>query len=240
MMNTNDVLIVDDHPMYAEALFHVLRDSHPGWALHLAYSAEQGLKKLQHCPAPFLILLDPGLPGLSGAEAAKAFVRECPEAIIVAVSAADDRRQAAALFQAGVRACFSKGLTPRHFTELLDKVVTGALPPSTQIGPEGDSQVIHEALPALSPRQRQILLLLNQGLPNKEIALRLKVAEATVKAHIAVLFKILGVSNRTQAVMAAHHYGWLHAREDRPRPAPTEPPISHMADQWPSHLSSIS
>lgn len=222
MTQTNDVLIVDDHPLYAEALSQVLRSSHPGWAVHVAYSAEQGLKKLHLSAAPFLILLDPGLPGLSGAEAAKAFLREYPQVIIVAVSAADDRRQAVALFQAGVRAYFSKGLTPHHFSELLEKVVSGALPPSTQIGADGDSQVIHEALPALSPRQRQILLLLNQGLPNKEIALRLKVAEATVKAHIAVLFKILGVSNRTQAVMAAHHYGWLHAHDEPP--SPTEPP----------------
>ncbi|HSD37129.1 MAG TPA: response regulator transcription factor [Rhodocyclaceae bacterium] len=215
MIKTNDVLIVDDHPLYAEALQHVLGYQHPGWDIQLAYSAEQGLKNLDLRAAPFLILLDPGLPGLSGAEAAKAFARECPEAIIVAVSAADDRRQAAALFQAGVRACFSKGLMPARFTELLEKVLAGELPPSTQITADGACQILHESLPALSPRQREILVLLNQGLPNKEIALRLKVAEATVKAHIAVLFRSLGVSNRTQAVMAAHHYGWLHARESR-------------------------
>lgn len=236
MIETNDVLIVDDHPLYAEAMSQVLRGSHPDWQVRLAYSAEHGLRMLRQPPPPSLILLDPGLPGLSGAEAAKAFALECPQAIIVAVSAADDRRQAAALFHVGVRAYLSKGLTPTGFTELVDKIVCGELQASTQVGPDGASQILRESLPALSPRQRQILLLLNQGLPNKEIALRLKVAEATVKAHIAILFKTLGVSNRTQAVMAAHHFGWLHAQHDVHEP-PAAMPVPVHAVKWPSQVS---
>lgn len=212
MQQIFNVLVVDDHPLYAEALLHVLQNNHPEWQMRQAFSAEHGLREAAQIPSVALILLDPGLPGVSGAEAAALFSHHYPLATIVAVSASDDRRQAAALFRVGVRAYVSKGLTPNRLIEIIDKVVDGTLPASTWIGPDGGSQIIHETLPELSPRQREILSLLHQGLPNKEIALRLNVAEATVKAHIAILFKTLKVSNRTQAVMVAHHYGWLSAQ----------------------------
>jgi DNA-binding NarL/FixJ family response regulator len=203
-------LVVEDHPLYRSALAHLLQQLFGGAAVAAASSAEEGLKLAAEAPGLRVILLDPGRPGMNGVEAIAAFRRQCPEVALVAVSASEDRRDATAAFRAGALAFVSKAASTEMLSDVARRAAAGELKPSTWVTPSGFTTSAESSLPMLTPRQLEILALLCQGHPNKEIGLRLGLAEVTVKMHVTSLFRQLGVANRTQAVLAARRLG-LHA-----------------------------
>jgi DNA-binding NarL/FixJ family response regulator len=204
-------LIVEDHPLYRNALISLLQPAFGEAGIQAAPTAEEGLRLAAATPDLRIILLDPGLPQMNGVEAVAAFARACPGALIIAVSASDDRREVDAALRAGALAFVSKAVAP----EVLSRVIADALAGrglGRWITAEGE-QVLGEAqLPGLSPRQREVLTLLCQGHSNKEIGLRLSLAEITVKMHVTQIFRALDVASRTQAVRAARRIG-LYAGE---------------------------
>ena len=203
-------LVVEDHPLYRSALSHLLEQIFGGTAVAAVSSAEEGLRIAAGAPGLRVILLDPGLPGMNGVEAIAAFKRQSPNVVLVSVSASEDRRDATAAFRAGAVAFVSKAASTEMLSEVVRKAVAGELKPSTWVTPSGFGTAAESSLPMLTPRQLEILALLCQGHPNKEIGLRLGLAEVTVKMHVTSLFRTLGVANRTQAVLAARRLG-LHA-----------------------------
>jgi two-component system, NarL family, nitrate/nitrite response regulator NarL len=200
-------LIVEDHPLYRDALTHLLRQIFGASAVAAAASAEEGLRLAEASPGIVLILLDPGLPGINGVEAVAAFRRACPDASLVAVSASEDRRDASAALRAGAIAFVSKAVSTEVMSDLVRRVRAGELHEPAWITTSGPGALHENAGGDLTPRQREILVLLCQGHPNKEIGLRLGLAEVTVKMHVSSVFRVLGVANRTQAVLAARRLG---------------------------------
>jgi DNA-binding NarL/FixJ family response regulator len=202
-------LIVEDHPLYRDALTHLLRHIFGESAVGAASSAEEGLRLAAASPQLGLILLDPGLPGIKGVEAIAALRRACPSATVIAISASEDRRDASAALRAGAVAFISKAASNEVMSDLVRRVRAGELREPTWITSSGPGELGDGTGQALTPRQREILVLLCQGHPNKEIGLRLGLAEVTVKMHVSSVFRVLGVANRTQAVLAARRLG-LH------------------------------
>jgi two-component system nitrate/nitrite response regulator NarL len=200
-------LIVEDHPLYRDALCSLLRPIFGEQGVSVANSAEEGLQLARTLPELRVILLDPGLPRMTGVEAIGAFYRAYPKALIIAVSASDDRREVAAALRAGALVFVSKAVP----VSVLAGVVTDALEGRVQtvrwIMPSGEQPVVEDGLPVLPPRQREVLDLLCQGHSNKEISLRLNLAEITVKMHVSSIFRALQVASRTQAVLAARRLG---------------------------------
>jgi DNA-binding NarL/FixJ family response regulator len=203
------VLIVEDHPLFRGALINLVATALPGLEAVAASSAEEGLKLARTLADVRLVLLDPGLPGLNGAEAIAAFARGLPAAGLVVVSASEDRREATAAFRAGAKAFVSKAVSNEALGELFTRVLAGTVRSPEWITPHGRASVEDESPGILTPRQRDILALLAQGHSNKEIGLRLELAEITVKMHVSAIFRVLGVANRTQAVVAARRLGLL-------------------------------
>lgn len=202
-------LIVEDHPLFRGALVNLVRTALPELDPVAASSAEEGLKLARTLPDVRLILLDPGLPGVNGAEAIVAFAKALPTAGLVVVSASEDRREATAAFRAGAKAFVSKAVSNEVLGDLFRRVLAGAVQAPEWITPHGRGSVEDESASALTPRQRDILALLAQGHSNKEIGLRLELAEITVKMHVSAIFRALRVANRTQAVVAARRLGLL-------------------------------
>lgn len=200
-------LIVEDHPLYRNALVELLGDIFGAAAVGAASSAEEGLRRAEASPGLAVILLDPGLPGMSGVEAVAAFRRVRPGAAVITVSASEDRRDAAAVLRAGAIAFVSKAASTEILADLVRRVRAGEVREPTWITSSGPGRLAEQGGDELTPRQREILLLLCQGYPNKEIGLRLGVAEVTVKLHVSALFRVLGVANRTQAAHAARRLG---------------------------------
>ena len=201
------VLIVEDHPLFRAALIHLVSATLDAVEPMAASSAEEGLKHASAARKPKLVVLDPGLPGMNGAEAIAAFRQACPDAGLVAVSASEDRRDAMAALRAGAVAFVSKAVPTEVLGDLLKRVLAGSVDKPEWITPHGSHSMEDEPTLALTPRQREILTLLSQGHSNKEIGLRLEVAEITVKMHVSAIFRALNVANRTQAVLVARRLG---------------------------------
>ena len=200
-------LIIEDHPLFRAALVHLVRATLPDIEPVAANSAEAGLKLSATLSNIRLILLDPGLPGMNGAEAIAALSRALPAAELIAVSASEDRRDAMAALRAGARVFVSKAVSTEILGELLQRVLAGGVTAPQWITPQGANALEEDPALTLTQRQREILSLLAQGHSNKEIGLRLDLAEITVKTHVSAIFRVLNVANRTQAVLAARRLG---------------------------------
>src|SRR5882724_2972922 len=173
-------LIVEDHPLFRDALIHLVRGALPQVVPVAANSAEEGLRLVVTLDDVRLVLLDPGLPGMNGAEAIAAFCKALPEAGLIAVSASEDRRDAMAALRAGARIFVSKAVSTDALRNLLRRVLAGEVDKPEWITPHGTNSLEDEPSLVLTPRQREILSLLAQGHSNKEIGLRLGLAEITV------------------------------------------------------------
>ena len=199
-MNTNGLLIVDDHPVYREALTEKLgADFKPlGVQVVGAASAHEGLEVLTETPLRWTVLLDIQMPGLSGLAVIKAFRNQPPVSHVVAISGLDEKLWEPRTVNAGATLFLSKNNTSQFIFQKLAQLMRGA-------SPEWGKADNTPALPLfrLTDRQREVLSLIALGHPNKIIAHLLEISEQTVKIHINQIFKELRVFNRTQAVLKA-------------------------------------
>ncbi len=221
------VLVIDDHPLYQKALAMLVKDTGVAGEVLSAFSAEEGLRLIREGAHPALILLDLGLPGINGAEAVREFRRSEPSAVIVIVSATEQRQEAAAAARAGANAMVSKGVDMDALREIVLQALLGNLLPDRKwITPLAARTFDAKAGLRLTTRQAEIVALVSRGLSNKEIGLRLGLAEITVKTHLSAVFRALGVVNRTQAVMALRSLGLAEA--SGPLPSPELRSIQHQ------------
>jgi two-component system, NarL family, nitrate/nitrite response regulator NarL len=194
-------LIIDDHPLYRDALVQLLGTLLGGATVRSASCAEEALRSASELVGLRLVLLDFNLPGMSGTEAIDALLTRFPAVALIAISASEDRVDAMAALRAGARLFISKAVTIGVMAQAIQRVLAGAIEGPQWITPTANEVLEPEQASRLTPRQLEILGLLH--LSNKEIALRLGVAEITVKMHVSSLFRVLGVANRTQAMQAS-------------------------------------
>jgi len=212
------LLIVEDHPLYRDGLVQLLTNDKVFSTLRIltAESAETGIRIARQADNLKLIIVDPGLRGLHGAQAISLFCAACEKVPVLALSASEDRREAASALRAGAKAFVSKEVSTEILIETLGKLLEGTLTAGTWITRAGAGLVTDQTAIPLTPRQREILALLCKGHSNKEICLRLELAEVTVKMHVSLVFRALGVANRTQAVAIAHRWGLYTADANDP------------------------
>ena len=208
------VLIVDDHPLYRDALALLITSLLPEHDVLAAESVEEALRLSGADTAPQLIILDFGLRGISGSAAITEMNKRFPEALLLVISASEDRQQASAALRAGAVAFVSKGTPMEQMKQIILRILSGEVRHQQWDQAAAPLGLYGDALPDLPPRQREILALLMRGYSNKEIAIRLELAEITVKVHLTSVFKRLGVANRTQAVMALQTLGIAVTADD--------------------------
>lgn len=204
---TKSALIIEDHPIYRDALTTFLGGILGEKNVSAVSSTENGLALANNLENLNLILVDLGLPGMTGVEAIKTLQRKYSRAAIIVVSGSEDRREISAALRAGAKAFVSKSVSTEAIRVVVQKILTEEPLESNWITVKGIHMNAQEPLPGLTPRQREALSFLCQGLSNKEIGLRLGLAEITVKLHVSSIFRALGVVNRTQAVLAARRIG---------------------------------
>jgi two-component system, NarL family, nitrate/nitrite response regulator NarL len=209
---SGSALIIDDHPLYRDALLQLLSGIMGEGRVRVASSAEEGLRIADASLEPGLVLLDFSLPGMSGTEAIAAVLRRFPGVPVIAVSASEDRRDASAALRAGAKHFISKAVGTEVLAETIRRVLSGDFSGPAWITPSGASALDRADDSPLTPRQLEILSLLH--LPNKEIGLRLGLAEVTVKMHVSAIFRVLDVANRTQAMQAARRLALAMDDED--------------------------
>ncbi len=203
-----NILIVDDHPLFRHALIQAVRYSLPQAQIHEAASVDEFYHKLETGPEQDLVLLDLHLPGASGFSALVHARAQYPILPIIVVSAHEEISVMQRSIAHGAMGYIPKSAPPAHIGDALRTVLEGErwLPPN-YLAVQHDPRATDEAdlalrIQSLTPQQFRVLMMVAEGLLNKQIAYTLDVSEATIKAHVTAIFRKLGVQNRTQAVLA--------------------------------------
>ncbi|WP_137390920.1 response regulator transcription factor [Rhodoligotrophos defluvii] len=199
-------IIADDHPLFRDALRHALTAAYDGVQVKEAGSLDEVTALLEADDAVDLLLLDLKMPGVQGL-AGLAYLRaQFPDVPTVVVSATEDLpviRRAVAL---GASGFIPKSTPVSAIREAVREVLAGGvwLPPDIDAAGAADDETdaVARRLATLTPQQVRVLMMLREGLLNKQIAYALGVSEATVKAHVSAVLQKLGVESRTQAVIA--------------------------------------
>lgn len=198
------VLTVDDHPLMRSALRELIGLMAERVELLEAADPAQGLAILEQRRDADLVLLDLNFSGHSGLDFIQRFRTTSPATPIIVYTMHEDT---AILKQALAQG--AAGIVPKtHSAKHLQKAIEVVMDAGVYLPPELARQLASPEPPSpttlnLSDQQRKILELLARGLPNKVIANELGVAPSTVKNQLTVIFGKLGVSNRTQAAIAA-------------------------------------
>ena len=206
---SKSLLIIDDHPVYRDALREKLSSefSKQGIEITVASNANEGLSLLGQSHQTWVVLLDVQMPGLSGLAGIKVFKNIANVEHVVSISGLDVNSWEPKTASAGASLFLSKDSTADFIILKLKSLLTGD---SSHVG------ITESPEPKefrLTQRQLEVLGLIAQGHPNKIIADYLDISEQTVKIHINQIFKELRVFNRTQAMIKAQkHHLLLEAR----------------------------
>ena len=195
------IVIADDHPLFRAALSTAMARASPDAVIEETSSLAGARAALAGGPVD-LLLLDlklsdsEGFAGLAGIRA------DFPAVPVAIVSASDDEGTVRRALAFGAAGFIPKSATLESMAEALGAILGGDVwaPALTEVEP---METMESRIASLTPSQLKILIGLQQGRLNKQIAFDLGVTEATIKAHLTGVFRKLGVHNRTQAVIAA-------------------------------------
>ncbi len=199
VISNKSLLIIDDHPVYRDALSEKLAHefADDGIEVAVASSANEGLELVQNTDKHWVVLLDILMPGLSGLAGIKVFKELENVQQVVAISGLDEHAWEPKTASAGASMFLSKNSTAEFIIRKLKPLVTLQTDYVAKTESTGPKEF------RLTQRQLEVLDLISQGHPNKLIGDYLDISEQTVKIHINQIFKELRVFNRTQAVLKA-------------------------------------
>ena len=197
------VYVIDDHPLMRDALTMLVHRVKPGLKIIPIPKLNVVESTVEKNGTAELFCLDLQLPdtlGISGVQVLKAKFPDVPLAVITSSSASEYEDRC---MEAGADAFIEKSNSPAQIIAAL----------RTLLVTEEDAALEDAATPSgptkLSKRQKQLILMLDQGLSNRDIADKLEISEHTVKVHFWRLFRRLGVNSRTQELDFARTNGWL-------------------------------
>jgi DNA-binding NarL/FixJ family response regulator len=201
-------LIVDDHPLFREALQAAVRMVHADAEVFEATSIEGAIDVADAHKDLDLALLDLSLPGTTGFGGLVRFRSAHPKLPVVVVSGHEEPDLMAEAMSLGIAGYIPKSTSRRELSDAIAEVLNGSVyvPPEMRAklaerAPETEQKQILKKLRTLTPQQLLVLEMISSGLQNKQIAYDLKLAETTVKAHVSEILRQLEVFTRTRAVI---------------------------------------
>jgi len=202
------VLIADDHGVIRDGLGRLIA-ALPD--MEVVGLAADGAAAVEQCRAahPDVVLMDLEMPGVDGIEATRRILVDAPRTAVLVLTSFSDRPRILGALEAGACGYLLKDVAADQVAEGIRAAARGESPL--------DPRAAHTVLAAraepdpgagLSQREREVLGLLVEGLPNKLIARRLEISEKTVKSHLTSVFRAIGVTDRTQAALWAERNGF--------------------------------
>ncbi len=203
-------LIVDDHPLFCDALAMTLKAVAGIARIDTADRLDTAIARLEAGPLPDVVVLDLNLPDVNGLDGLIRLRQVVGDVPVVVVSSLADNRVIGACLHAG-----AAGFVPKHarrevFRAAFDAIRAGVgylpegyVPQADPMAPASQKEAAIARLGLLTRQQAKILQLICEGKLNKQIAYDLTIAETTVKAHVTAIMRKLGVQSRTQAVLIA-------------------------------------
>jgi DNA-binding NarL/FixJ family response regulator len=197
------VLLAEDHAVVRTGLLQLLGGLGEMDVVGAATGGEEAVAlAAEH--KPDVVLMDLEMPGIDGIEATRRIRGAHPDVNVVVLTAFSDRERILDAIDAGAVGYLLKDAEPDELVRGLQAAARGESP----LAPKAAQALVaaraeQQAEPELTPREREVLALLADGLPNKLIARRLDISEKTVKAHLTNIFHRIGVNDRTQAALWA-------------------------------------
>lgn len=211
-------LVVDDHPLFCDALAMTLRAVTGTQDIRMAASLEAALQDIATEGVPDVVVLDLNLPDVNGFDGLIR-LRKAADVPVIVVSSMSDARVITSALQSG-----AAGFVPKHSQRDVFALAFDAVKRGEQFVPDGcdliedapDTESADAAarLATLTKQQARILQLICEGKLNKQIAFDLSIAETTVKAHVTAIMRKLGVQSRTQAVLIAKETSFANILQD--------------------------
>ena len=210
------LLVVEDHALVREGLVRLLGQLEEDVSVLESADFESALNLLDNEGEFDLILLDLALPGIDGFAGLDILRRRYPAMPVAVVSAFDDTPTITRVLNLGASGFIPKAFSGEHLLSAIRDVLAGNIfRPTGQQGARLDDATpvppsrisVRPDEVGLTERQAQVLALMVRGLSNRDIADQLALSEGTVKIHATAVFKALGVSSRTQALVAVARYG---------------------------------
>ena len=206
------LVIADDHPVVRGGLAQLVSGFDD---VELVGQAADGAEAVALCAerSPDVVLMDLEMPVLDGIEATRRIRAESPGVAVVVLTSFSDRERILRALDAGAAGYLLKDADPAELARAVRAAARGDAP----LDPKAARALLSartEGSPgdALSEREREVLLMVAEGLPNKLIARRLEISEKTVKAHLTSVFRRIGVTDRTQAALWAERSGLTRPR----------------------------
>ena len=198
-------LIADDHPLFRGALRQALEGMFEGVVILEAGTIDEMSGALLEDEDVDLVLLDLNMPGVRGFSGLLYLRAQFPVVPVMVVSATEDPVAIRRCMEMGASGFIPKSLGIEDIRTAIARVLEGGVwtPPDIDIAGRDENTDLVARLASLTPQQVRVLMMLSEGLLNKQIAYELTVSEATVKAHVSAILQKLGVESRTQAVIAA-------------------------------------
>lgn len=211
------LILADDHTLFRNGLALLFKTHRAGCEIWEGDSLDDALV-LTHANSEIdLALLDLNMPGMDGVQGIRRFVHAHPRLPLIILTGDDEPSRIQQVLSAGASGFIPKSSTPAVMLSAIDLVLSGGtyIPPQ-MLANEFSTRCTASTLTAkeraqaqLTDRQMQVLRLLAAGKPNKTICRELNIEEGTVKAHIATIFRLLDVVNRTEAASVAREMGLL-------------------------------
>jgi DNA-binding NarL/FixJ family response regulator len=201
------VLLADDHGVIRDGLGRLISALED---VELVGTAADGAEAVDACArlAPDVVLMDLDMPVLDGIEATRRIAAEHPRTAVVVLTSFSDRPRIMGALEAGACGYLLKDVDADEVADGIRAAARGESPLDPRAARTMlDARTAPDPLAGLSEREREVLQLLVEGLPNKLIARRLAISEKTVKSHLTRVFRELNVSDRTQAALWAERHG---------------------------------
>lgn len=209
------ILIVDDHALVRRGIAHVVRECFEEAKPIEAGSAAEALKVMEKDPAD-IALVDVRMPELNGLQLLRDLKHQWPDVPVIMLTTYEDPEYVRQSLSEGAAGYLLKDATPEDLGQAIRVALSGGgnvLSPKViqnlfeEAQSQGASDRGRRPEASLTQRETDILELLAEGMSNRDISRQLYLSEKTVKAHLAAIFRKLGVSNRTQAAMMAVSMG---------------------------------
>jgi len=205
-----DILIADDHNVVISGLMGALERAFDGASFSLAHDSAEVFRLLGHKSDYDLALVDLNMPGMDGFKFLRQLCSEFPVLKVAVISGVEDSGSIKKAIALGAGGFIPKSVSEDTLINAVRLVLRGDVYlPTHVLNAEidaGDDQAIPEsaidvknAYQVLTERQREIMLLLGEGMSNKDIARRLDLSENTIKVHVSGILRALNLRNRTQA-----------------------------------------
>ena len=201
------LVIADDHPLFRGALREAISGVLEQVDIAEAGTFDDVVALLERGSDVDLVLLDLTMPGVRGFSGLMYMRAQYPSVPVIVVSANDDPTTIRRCMDFGASGFIPKTLGVDAMRAAISRILNGGVwtPPDVDLtaGSNAEAAELMARMATLTPQQVRVLMMLSEGLLNKQIAYQLSVSEATVKAHVSAILQKLGVESRTQAVIAA-------------------------------------